>query len=73
MPSARALTGQLIFGWGLFNLVEGIIDHHLLDLHHVRDLPAHVPAYDWIFLVVAGIGIIALGWAMSRERAQLRP
>jgi uncharacterized membrane protein len=73
MPSARALTGQLIFGWGLFNLVEGIIDHHLLDLHHVRDLPVHVPVYDWIFLIVAGVGFIALGWWMSRERAHLRP
>ena len=73
MPSARALTGQLVFGWGLFNLVEGVVDHHLLGLHHVRDLPVHVPAYDWIFLLVAGIGFIALGWVLSRERAQLRP
>ena len=73
LPSLRGFTGQLILGWGLFNLVEGIIDHHLLDLHHVRDLPAHVPAYDWIFLFVAGVGFIALGWRMSRERAYLHP
>ena len=25
----------MVLGWGLFNLVEGIIDHHLLNVHHV--------------------------------------
>jgi uncharacterized membrane protein len=68
IPPAWRLTGQLLLGWGVFNLVEGVIDHHLLDLHHVRDLPVHVPAYDWIFLVVAGIGLTALGWSMARVR-----
>lgn len=24
-------------GWGLFNLVEGLVDHQLLGAHHVRD------------------------------------
>ncbi len=67
MPSASAFTGQLLLGWGLFNLVEGVIDHHLLDLHHVRDVPVHVPLYDWVFLAVAGAGFIAAGWAISRR------
>ena len=39
------LIGQMILGWGLFNLVEGLIDHHLLNIHHVRDMPFHVPVY----------------------------
>ena len=69
LPSARALTGQLILGWGLFNLVEGIVDHHVLNLHHVRDLPVHVPVYDWLFLLVGGLGFILVGWVMARERA----
>ena len=67
LPSGRAFTGQLLLGWGAFNLVEGIVDHLLLDIHHVRDLPVHVPIYDWIFLVVAGIGFMLAGWAMARE------
>ena len=68
LPTAGQLVGQLVLGWGIFNLVEGLIDHHLLDLHHVRDMPVHVPLYDWIFLLVAGLGFIALGWTLSRER-----
>lgn len=67
LPSVRAFTGQLLLGWGLFNLVEGIIDHHLLNLHHVRDIPVHVPIYDWLFLAIGGLGFLGLGWAMSRR------
>jgi len=26
-----------IIGWGLFNLVEGVVDHHILTIHHVRE------------------------------------
>jgi uncharacterized membrane protein len=69
--SASQFTGEMIFGWGAFNLVEGIIDHHVLELHHVRDMPMHIPAYDWIFLGVGGVGLLALGWVMmgtSRPR-----
>jgi uncharacterized membrane protein len=66
LPSSKAFTGLLILGWGLFNLVEGTIDHHLLGLHHVRDLPVHVPLYDWLFLGVCGVGFILLGWALAR-------
>jgi uncharacterized membrane protein len=80
LPTAGAFTGQLLLGWGIFNLVEGLIDHHVLDLHHVRDLPAHVPAYDWAFLIVGGLVFIGLGWTLSRRsrgpsgrRSQSRP
>jgi uncharacterized membrane protein len=63
--TTAAFTGQLIFGWGAFNLVEGVIDHHLLDLHHVRDMPLHVPAYDWLFLAVGGVGLLGVGWVLT--------
>jgi hypothetical protein len=42
------------------------IDLHLLGLHHVRDLPAHVPLYDWLLLGIGGIGLIAVGWLLTR-------
>ncbi|MCD6044188.1 MAG: hypothetical protein K0R40_3791 [Burkholderiales bacterium] len=64
LPSTRSLCGYMLVGWGAFNLAEGIVDHHLLELHHVRDLPLHVPLYDWIFLFVGGVGFILAGLAM---------
>lgn len=70
LPGAGAFTGQLLLGWGAFNLAEGLIDHHLLDLHHVRDMPVHVPAYDWLFLATGGVGLMILGWVLSRRGAR---
>jgi uncharacterized membrane protein len=66
LPTERAFTGMLILGWGLFNLIEGIVDHHLLGLHHVRDLPVYVPLYDWLFLLIGGVGFFALGLMLLR-------
>lgn len=67
LPAAGAFTGLILFGWGVFNLVEGLIDHHLLGIHHVRDLPVHVPLYDWLFLALGGLGFMAIGWSMARS------
>ncbi|HYW49178.1 MAG TPA: DUF2243 domain-containing protein [Gemmatimonadaceae bacterium] len=67
LPGARVFTGQLLAGWGGFNLVEGLIDHHLLDLHHVRDLPVHLPAYDWTFLAIGGVALLVLGLVLARD------
>jgi uncharacterized membrane protein len=68
------LIGQMILGWGLFNLVEGVIDHHLLNIHHVRDMPSHVPLYDWIFLAVGGVGFSLLGLVLARgNRGRVSP
>jgi uncharacterized membrane protein len=58
--SGRTLIGAMIFGWGLFNLVEGVIDHHVLHLHHVVERLG-VSIFDWIFLGVGGAGFIVIG------------
>jgi hypothetical protein len=63
----------MLLGWGVFNLVEGVIDHDLLNIHHVRDMPSHVPAYDWIFLAVGGVGFSLLGLLLARESRELMP
>ena len=70
--TASGLGGEMLLGWGLFNLVEGVIDHHLLNLHHVRDMPAHEPIYDWLFLAFGGVGLMVIGTLMMRARAAAR-
>lgn len=68
LPRPGRLAGQMLLGWGIFNLVEGVIDHHLLGLHHVRDLPTHVPTYDWLFLGIGGVLFVLIGWLAARPR-----
>jgi uncharacterized membrane protein len=68
LPSTRVLAGNMLLGWGGFNLAEGMVDHHVLELHHVRDLPQHVPMYDWLFLLAGGVGLIMAGLALRAGR-----
>jgi uncharacterized membrane protein len=65
IPMLRELIGRLIFGWGWFNLVEGLIDHQLLGVHDVRQV-AHYTVYNMTFLVIGGVGLILLGWILMR-------
>jgi uncharacterized membrane protein len=62
--SARTFAGSLLGGWGLFNLVEGVVDHLVLGLHHVKPGPAQV-AWDYGFLAFA-LGLLLAGWALAR-------
>lgn len=48
--STVLLIGGLLAGWGTFNVVEGIVDHHLLGLHHVKEDSANRLAWDLGFL-----------------------
>lgn len=54
IPSFQSLAGQLIFGWGLFNLIEGIINHQILAIHYVRQVPDYT-IYNLTFLAVGGV------------------
>lgn len=56
--------GALLAGWGLFNLLEGIVDHQILGVHHVRPGPNEL-LFDLGFLAVGAILLIA-GLALSR-------
>jgi uncharacterized membrane protein len=64
-PSTRSFVGLMLIGWGLFNVVEGLIDHHLLNLHHVYEALGR-SVWDYVFLLWGAL-MIAVGWAM-RDR-----
>ena len=41
-PFGRRLIGWAVAGSGLFNLIEGLIDHIILGVHHVKPGPTQV-------------------------------
>ena len=52
----RTLIGAMVLGWGVLNLVEGLVNHHLLELHHVHDMVVNKVLWDVSFLgLSAGI------------------
>ncbi len=65
-PSWSFHLGLLLVGWGLFNLVEGLVNHQLLGLHHVRDDLGGPLSWDLGFLA-SGVLLVAAGWALHRR------
>ncbi|AMB47374.1 hypothetical protein Y590_20713 [Methylobacterium sp. AMS5] len=66
--SNRALAGSLLVGWGLFNLVEGLVDHQWLGVRHVNEQVdrAHWLAWDLGFLAILLGGV----WLLRTGRRQ---
>jgi uncharacterized membrane protein len=62
----RPLLGYSILGWGLFNLVEGTIDHLLLGIHHVRPASPHYLLWDLAFLAL-GAAFVTIGYILARR------
>jgi uncharacterized membrane protein len=65
-PPWRAHIGMMLAGWGAFNLVEGVIDHQLLGIHHVRDDLGGPRGWDLAFLGF-GVLLVAGGLALARR------
>jgi uncharacterized membrane protein len=70
-PSWSFHFGLVLAGWGVFNVVEGVVDHQLLGIHHVRDDLGGPLAWDLGFLVL-GVGLFVVGWLVqARARRDL--
>jgi uncharacterized membrane protein len=64
----------MLLGFGAFNVVEGIIDHQILGVHHVNET---VPREEWLywdigFLVWGAVMLIA-GWWLMRSGQRETP
>ena len=68
--SGRRVAGLLLVGWGLFNVVDQVVFHLLLEAHHIRD-GEHAALYDWGFTAL-GVLLAALGASLAREPAAQR-
>jgi uncharacterized membrane protein len=66
--SSRKLAATLLLGWGIFNVVEGLVDHQLLGIHHVNET---VPRGQWIWwdvgFLIWGGAMLAAGWVLLRN------
>lgn len=58
--SGYQVAGGMVFGWGIFNLIEGIINHHILQLHNVRELSPDKNLWNYGFLIL-GILLLLVG------------
>lgn len=66
--SGISFLGAQLLGWGIFNLVEGMIDHHILGIHHVVERLG-LSVYDYLFLL-SGVVLIITGLLLIRSGAK---
>ena len=66
--SGYLFAGGLLIGWGVFNLVEGLIDHHLLKLHNVREIVIEPEVWNFSFLGISLLLLLA-GYFMTKKAA----
>ncbi|GLB60128.1 DUF2243 domain-containing protein [Cytobacillus sp. NCCP-133] len=63
--SWKIFIGGIFIGGGTFNLVEGIVDHHILQVHRVRAMAENPLAYDLAFLAI-GLALVIIGLMIKR-------
>jgi uncharacterized membrane protein len=70
--SWKLLIGTMLCGFGAFNLVEGVVDHHILGLHHVNET---APPEAWIWwdlgFLVWGAAMLLAGVLLTRRGREL--
>ncbi|MGE5539899.1 MAG: DUF2243 domain-containing protein [Gemmatimonas sp.] len=66
--SGKLLAATILIGFGAFNVVEGLVDHQLLGIHHVNET---VPRGQWIWWDTAflawGAAMLIGGWLLLRR------
>ncbi len=61
----RRLVGGTLIGFGAFNVVDEIVFHAVLELHHIRPGPNQL-SWDMAF-AAWGIAMVAAGWWVLRN------
>ncbi len=61
-PNWKFHLGLLLAGWGAFNVVEGLVNHQLLGVHHVRDDKGAPLSWDLGFLAFGALLIAAIAY-----------
>lgn len=66
--SSNTFLGSILIGAGAFNFFEGLIDHQILGIHHVKP-GSNELAWDLGFLA-SGVILAVIGWILLRAGKQ---
>ena len=64
----RALAGAMLAGCGLFNFVEGLVDHQWLGIHHVLPGSPHQFLFDMLWLANGALFFLVGAGLMRSQR-----
>ncbi|MDZ8137373.1 MAG: DUF2243 domain-containing protein [Nostoc sp. DedQUE04] len=67
--SSQTFIGSILIGTGLFDFIEGLIDHQILGVHHVKPGPNEL-AWDLGFLAFGAL-LVLIGWLMIKKESRV--
>lgn len=70
--SGKLLSGGLLVGWGLFNIVEGVINHHILRLHNVMEFSTNHNIGNYAFLCISVV-LLLFGYFLINKGTYKNP
>ncbi|MET4042137.1 MULTISPECIES: DUF2243 domain-containing protein [unclassified Bradyrhizobium] len=71
--SGSRCLGAVLLGWGIFNLVEGVVDHGIFKLHRVNETVPDEQRIFWdLGFLLWGAAMLVVGIAMTRAGKQGR-
>lgn len=65
----KLLFGWFLMGCGSFNVIEGIINHHILQIHRVKPGDPNALVYDFAFLAL-GLLLFIVGYFIRRIKLE---
>jgi uncharacterized membrane protein len=65
----RLLFANVLVGFGLWHIIDGILSHWILGIHRIRMDTANPLFWDLVWLVVFGVVPLLIGWLMRRNSA----
>jgi len=68
LDKPSSFWGSFLLGAGTFNLVEGIMNHHVLQIHHVKPGPNQF-LFD-ISYDICAIFLLLIGWMLVRRASR---
>jgi uncharacterized membrane protein len=62
----RTLLASAAFGFGAWNIVDAVVFHWILEIHHIRLDSANPILWDLLWFVVFGVAFVLLAWWLRR-------
>jgi uncharacterized membrane protein len=66
--NGRVLLGSMLAGCGLFNFLEGLVNHQILGLHHVLPGSPHQFLFDMLYLANGALFFGVGAWLIRSRR-----
>jgi len=66
----RLLLASAAFGFGVWNIVDAVLFHWVLEIHHIR-LDVNPVLWDLLWFAVFGLAFVALAWWINRGSGAL--